>query len=243
MPTVRVTMAVKAGFGLNCTINPASQWSRRRERARDFVGEVDVAGGVDEVQLVGLALVAVFHPHRAGLDRDPALPLELHVVEHLLLELPLLHRAGELEEPVGQRALAVVDVGDDREVANTCEVHGGSLKATGQVGGEGGSLLALPSLIRDGAGSETSKRITVANIKSQKKRNLTNAKRAARNKAVKSELKTRVKNARTAAGTDQADEALRLAVKRLDVAASKGVIHPNQAARRKSRLMKQLNAG
>ena len=48
---------------------------------------------------------------------------------------------------------------------------------------------------------------------------------------------------RTAAGTDQADEALRLAVKRLDVAASKGVIHPNQAARRKSRLMKQLNAG
>ena len=83
----------------------------------------------------------------------------------------------------------------------------------------------------------------MANIKSQKKRNLTNAKRAARNKAVKSELKTRVKNARTAAGTDQADEALRLAVKRLDVAASKGVIHPNQAARRKSRLMKQLNAG
>ena len=82
----------------------------------------------------------------------------------------------------------------------------------------------------------------MANIKSQKKRNLTNAKRAARNKAVKSELKTRVKNARTAAGTDQADEALRLAVKRLDVAASKGVIHPNQAARRKSRLMKQLNA-
>ena len=47
----------------------------------------------------------------------------------------------------------------------------------------------------------------MANIKSQKKRNLTNAKRAARNKAVKSELKTRVKNARTAAGTDQADEA------------------------------------
>ncbi|MEY4338220.1 MAG: ribosomal protein [Actinomycetota bacterium] len=83
----------------------------------------------------------------------------------------------------------------------------------------------------------------MANIKSQKKRILTNAKRAARNKAVKSELKTRVKNARTAAGTETAEEALRLAVKRLDVAAAKGVIHPNQAARRKSRLMKQLNAG
>ena len=83
----------------------------------------------------------------------------------------------------------------------------------------------------------------MANIKSQKKRILTNAKRAARNKAVKSELKTRVKNARAAAGTEHADETLRLAVKRLDVAAAKGVIHPNQAARRKSRLMKQINAG
>jgi small subunit ribosomal protein S20 len=82
----------------------------------------------------------------------------------------------------------------------------------------------------------------VANIKSQKKRNLTNVKRAERNKAVKSELKTRVKTATSAAGTEQSEEALRLAVKRLDMAAAKGVIHPNQAARRKSRLMKKLNA-
>jgi small subunit ribosomal protein S20 len=82
----------------------------------------------------------------------------------------------------------------------------------------------------------------VANIKSQKKRNLTNAKRAERNKAVKSELKTRVKNATAAAGADNSEEALRLAVKRLDMAAAKGVIHKNQAARRKSRLMKKLNA-
>jgi small subunit ribosomal protein S20 len=81
----------------------------------------------------------------------------------------------------------------------------------------------------------------VANIKSQKKRNLTNAKRAERNKAVKSELKTRVKSAHAAAGGENAEEALRLAVKRLDMAAAKGVIHPNQAARRKSRLMKKLN--
>ena len=82
----------------------------------------------------------------------------------------------------------------------------------------------------------------MANIKSQKKRILTNAKRAERNKAVKSELKTRVKTAQTTAGTEQGEEALRLAVKRLDMAAAKGVIHPNQAARRKSRLMKKLNA-
>ena len=82
----------------------------------------------------------------------------------------------------------------------------------------------------------------MANIKSQKKRNITNAKAHERNKAVRSELKTRVKTATRAAGTEQADEALRTAVKRLDMAAAKGVIHKNAAARRKSRLMKKLNA-
>jgi small subunit ribosomal protein S20 len=82
----------------------------------------------------------------------------------------------------------------------------------------------------------------VANIKSQKKRNLTNAKRAARNKAVKSELKTRVKTALDSAGTDDNAEDLRIAIKRLDKAAAKGVIHPNQAARRKSRLQRAINA-
>ena len=82
----------------------------------------------------------------------------------------------------------------------------------------------------------------MANIKSQKKRNITNAKRAERNKAVKSELKTRVKSATVTIGSDRNDEALRLAVKRLDMAAAKGIIHPNQAARRKSRLMKKVFA-
>jgi len=82
----------------------------------------------------------------------------------------------------------------------------------------------------------------MANIKSQKKRILTNAKAADRNKAIKSELKTRAKNAVKLAGADDGDEALRLAVKRLDMAAAKGVIHKNQAARRKSRLMKRINA-
>ena len=82
----------------------------------------------------------------------------------------------------------------------------------------------------------------MANIKSQKKRILTNAKRQERNKAVRAEVKTRVKAATTAAGTDDSAEALRLAVKRIDKAAQKGVMHKNAAARKKSRLMKQINA-
>jgi len=82
----------------------------------------------------------------------------------------------------------------------------------------------------------------MANIKSQKKRIKTNEKRHERNKAVKSELKTRVKTANSAIGTEGQDEAVRTAIKRLDMAASKGILHKNAAARRKSRLMKRANA-
>jgi small subunit ribosomal protein S20 len=83
----------------------------------------------------------------------------------------------------------------------------------------------------------------VANIKSQIKRNRQNEKRHARNKAVRSELKTRVKRAIGAAesGDENAPDAAKLAIKRLDKAASKGIIHKNAAARRKSRLQKRIN--
>lgn len=84
----------------------------------------------------------------------------------------------------------------------------------------------------------------MANIKSQMKRNRQNVKRHERNKAVRSELKSRTKNALEAAaeGAENTEEALRLAIKRIDKAANKGVIHPNQAARRKSRLVKRVAA-
>jgi small subunit ribosomal protein S20 len=82
----------------------------------------------------------------------------------------------------------------------------------------------------------------LANIKSQIKRNRQNEKRHARNKAVRSEIRTRTKAATSAAdaGAENVDEVTRAAIKRLDSAASKGVIHKNAAARRKSRLMKRI---
>jgi small subunit ribosomal protein S20 len=84
----------------------------------------------------------------------------------------------------------------------------------------------------------------VANIKSQIKRNKQNEKRRIRNKTVRSELRTRTKSAVVAAetGAEHAAEAERLAMKRIDKAATKGVIHKNAAARRKSRLAKRLAA-
>ena len=82
----------------------------------------------------------------------------------------------------------------------------------------------------------------MANIKSQIKRNRQNLRRHERNKAVRSEIKTRTKHALAAAesGADDVDALAKVAVKRLDSAASKGVIHKNAAARRKSRLMKRI---
>ncbi|HEY2878144.1 30S ribosomal protein S20 [Nocardioides sp.] len=82
----------------------------------------------------------------------------------------------------------------------------------------------------------------MANIKSQIKRNKQNEKRHQRNKAVKSELKTLVRKFREAADsgdTDAAVEASRVAARKLDKAVSKGVIHKNQAANRKSAIMKR----
>ncbi len=68
-------------------------------------------------------------------------------------------------------------------------------------------------------------------------------KRRLHNRSVKSLVKTQITKARNAIAFDEdAELAVRAAVRELDRAAKKGVIHPNNAARRKSRLMKQLNA-
>ena len=83
----------------------------------------------------------------------------------------------------------------------------------------------------------------MANIKSQLKRIKTNAKRTERNKAVKSEIRTWVRKFREAAATgdkDASEAALRQASKKLDKAVSKGVIHKNQAANRKSAIAKKV---
>ena len=87
--------------------------------------------------------------------------------------------------------------------------------------------------------------VNVANIKSQIKRIGTNAKATERNKAVKSEVKTAVRAARTAINSGDkaaAEAALKTAGKKLDKAVSKGVLHKNNAANRKSALAKKVAA-
>ena len=85
----------------------------------------------------------------------------------------------------------------------------------------------------------------MANIKSQKKRILTNEKARERNKAVRSSVKTAIRAFHEAAESGDAEKAVaasRAATQKLDKAASKGVIHKNQAANRKSSIAKRAAA-
>ena len=82
------------------------------------------------------------------------------------------------------------------------------------------------------------------NIKSAKKRVLVNATKQARNKSANSALKTALKKANAAieANSEDKEVAVKLAVKKIDQAVAKGLLHKNNAARKKSRFTNMLNA-
>ena len=85
----------------------------------------------------------------------------------------------------------------------------------------------------------------MANIKSQIKRNKTNEKARQRNKAVRSEVRSYVRVVReniAAGNKEEAQQSYAVAARKLDKAVSKGVLHKNNAANRKSRLSTQINA-
>ena len=91
----------------------------RRQRPADLVREVDVAGRVDQVELVGAAVAGgVLERGGLRLDRDAALALDVHRVEHLRFHLAVGETAATLDQAIGEGRFAVVDVGDDRKIAN-----------------------------------------------------------------------------------------------------------------------------
>jgi small subunit ribosomal protein S20 len=133
--------------------------------------------------------------------------------------------------------VSTAGIGPGCDIGASNRYHRRAVRWPGAVISAAGSGTSVPS-----TSTLRTSREPMANIKSQIKRNRQNEERRLRNKAVRSELKTRVKRAVTTAegGDETAADDARLAVKRLDKAAAKGIIHKNQAARRKSRLMKRL---
>ena len=97
----------------------------RGQRTRHLVAEVHVPRRINQIELVGLAVTGfVHHAHGMGFDGDAALPLQIHIVQHLGMHLAVGHRARQFQQAVAQRRLAVIDVRNDREVAKKTGVHG-----------------------------------------------------------------------------------------------------------------------
>ena len=106
------------------------------ETAGDFVGEVDVAGSVEEVELVGDSVFGgVGHGNGVGFDGDPFLALKVHGVEELGLGVTLGDGLSELQQTVGKSGLSVIDMRDDGEVASEAGIH----EEFAWVGGRGAS--------------------------------------------------------------------------------------------------------
>ena len=92
-----------------------------------------MAGGINQVEDIQLTIGGlVFHPGCLEFDRDAALPLQVHVVEELLLHVPGRHRAGGLQQAIGQGRFAMVDVGNDAEIADPLNGNVGHGQAAGR---------------------------------------------------------------------------------------------------------------
>ena len=94
------------------------------QRARDLIGKVNVARRIDQIELIRLTIVGVIgNADGIGLDRNAALALDIHGVEQLRLHVAFVDGMGELEDAVADRGLAMVDMRNDREVADVGNVN------------------------------------------------------------------------------------------------------------------------
>ena len=89
------------------------------QRPGHLVVEVHVARSVNQIEVVGLPILGlVLQTDGPGLDGDATLPLQVHVVQQLGLHLPGGHRVALLNKAVGQGRFAMVNVGNDRKIAD-----------------------------------------------------------------------------------------------------------------------------
>ena len=78
-----------------------------------------MAGRVNQIEFIVLPVMGfIIEPHGGHFDGDAALALDVHRVEKLLLHVPPLDCSRELQQPVGQGGLAVVNMGDDAKIAD-----------------------------------------------------------------------------------------------------------------------------
>jgi len=119
----RVAVGYRLRLDALASIDYQQRTLARGQRATDFIGEVDVAGRIDEIQLVGLAIArSVIKRDAVGFDGDAALALEIHRIQHLGFHFTLGQTTTHLDKTVCQGRLAVIDMGDDGKIADMTQV-------------------------------------------------------------------------------------------------------------------------
>ena len=118
----------RVGDGLRldalCGVDDEHRALAGSQRTRNLIGKVHVARRIDQVELICLAIVGVIgDANGIGLDRDAALALDIHGIEQLRLHIALVDGMGKLEDTVTDRGLAMVDVRNNREVADVGNVN------------------------------------------------------------------------------------------------------------------------
>ena len=95
------------------------------KRAGNFIGEVDMTRGIDQIKMIELTVFGtIIDTYRLALDRDAAFALDVHRIEQLLFHIARRDRFGKFENTVRERRFAMIDVGDDREIADILRVDG-----------------------------------------------------------------------------------------------------------------------
>ena len=87
-----------------------------------FVGKVNVSGSINQIEQKFFTFVKILHLYRVTLDGDPALPFQIHVVQHLSLHVAGIDRRGHLQQTVGQRTLSMVNMGYDAKIPGVIHV-------------------------------------------------------------------------------------------------------------------------
>ncbi len=118
---------VAVGYRLRLNTLPRIHHQQRaftgRQRTADLIGEVNVAGGINEVELVGFAILrVVMQRYAVRFDGDAALTLQIHGIQDLGFHFTVRKTTANLDETVGQGGFTVVDVRDDGKIADMTQI-------------------------------------------------------------------------------------------------------------------------
>ena len=101
---------------------PCAASTMSGNRARHLVREIHVPRRIDQIQRVFFPFIRILHLDSVALDGDTPFAFQIHIVQHLVLHIAALDRLRVFQKAVGQRTLAVVDMGNDTKVSDILHI-------------------------------------------------------------------------------------------------------------------------